>query len=249
MSDRPMVANGKARGDLLARIYARQRSGAGKKQSPLDPAGRSVSLEEIPAIAQESSQNSGAFAGPRPGNLAGEMAGSPALKARFIRFALAGASTLAEVGGLPEVPTAVAAYLTGLGLPRQAAVWSTLGGLDWSSAGVEVAVRAANGDDAVGITGVFCALAETGTLLVLSGAGTASTTSLLPETHIAVVPVSRIVAGMEEAFALVLAERGELPRALNFISGPSRTGDIEQTIVLGAHGPSRVHLVLVNDLA
>ncbi len=74
-----------------------------------------------------------------------------------------------------------------------------------------------------------------------------ATVSLLPETHIALVPASRIVPGMEEAWALARAELGTLPRAVNFISGPSRTGDIEQTIVLGAHGPYRVHLVMIED--
>ena len=72
------------------------------------------------------------------------------------------------------------------------------------------------------------------------------TVSLLPETHIAIVAASRLVAGMEDAWNLARAERGELPRAVNFISGPSRTGDIEQTIVLGAHGPYRVHVVVVS---
>ena len=89
------------------------------------------------------------------------------------------------------------------------------------------------------------AIAETGTLMLLSGRQTPATVSLLPETHIALVDVSRIVPTMEDAFALLRAECGSLPRAVNFISGPSRTGDIEQTIVLGAHGPCRVHLILI----
>jgi len=68
---------------------------------------------------------------------------------------------------------------------------------------------------------------------------------LLPDTHVAIVRSERIVAGMEEAFALIRAELGAMPRAVNFVSGPSRTGDIEQTIVVGAHGPFRVHIVVV----
>jgi len=83
--------------------------------------------------------------------------------------------------------------------------------------------------------------------VVLSGADTPASNSLLPETHVALVPASRIVAGMEEAWQLLRAECGELPRAVNFISGPSRTGDIEQTLVLGAHGPYRVHIVVVRQ--
>lgn len=189
-----------------------------------------------------------AVTGPRPAALAGQAAGSAALKARFLACAHASSTTLAEVAQHHEVPAAVAAYLAEQGLPRRAAIWSSLAGLDWAAAGIATAVRAADGNDAVGITGVFCAVAETGTLLTLSGPDTAATTSLLPETHIAVVALSRLVAGMEEALALIGAECGELPRAANFISGPSRTGDIEQTIVLGAHGPARVHVVLVNDV-
>jgi L-lactate dehydrogenase complex protein LldG len=68
---------------------------------------------------------------------------------------------------------------------------------------------------------------------------------LLPDTHIAIVHRERIVSGMEEAFDLVRRERGAMPRAMNMISGPSRTGDIEQTIQLGAHGPFRVHILVI----
>ena len=71
-------------------------------------------------------------------------------------------------------------------------------------------------------------------------ADTPSATFLLPETHVAIVRAGQIVPAMEDAFARVRAERGELPRAINLVSGPSRTGDIEQTIVLGAHGPRRL---------
>ena len=79
----------------------------------------------------------------------------------------------------------------------------------------------------------------------MSGGDTPTATTLLPDTHIAVVRRSRIVSGMEEACALIRNELGAVPRAINFISGPSRTGDIEQTIVLGAHGPYRVHILVV----
>jgi L-lactate dehydrogenase complex protein LldG len=84
-------------------------------------------------------------------------------------------------------------------------------------------------------------------LMLLSGPDSNVSASLLPETHIAIVFAPRIVAAMEDAFALARAECGELPRTVNFISGPSRTGDIEQTIVLGAHGPYRVHVIIVHQ--
>jgi L-lactate dehydrogenase complex protein LldG len=118
--------------------------------------------------------------------------------------------------------------------------------LDWSGAAIRVEARAARDTDLVGITGAFCAIAETGTLMTLSGRDTPAAASLLPETHIAVVRKSRIVRGMEEAWQLLRDELGAPPRAVNFISGPSRTADIEQTVTLGAHGPYRVHIILVD---
>ncbi len=176
--------------------------------------------------------------GPRP-------APDADLVARFRARSEALASTVETVARLEAAPAAAARYLAAHDLPRAAVAWPQLAGLDWAGAGLRVEARSANGDDLVGITGVFCAVAETGTLVLLSGPDTPAASSLLPETHIAVVPASRIVRGMEEAFDLIRAECGELPRAVNFISGPSRTGDIEQTLVLGAHGPYRVHIVLL----
>jgi L-lactate dehydrogenase complex protein LldG len=167
------------------------------------------------------------------------------LVAHFKGQALRMSDTVDQVATLEEVPAAVARYLDGIGVAKNAIAWNTLSEFDWQQAGMQVEFRAPRNEDLVGITGCFCAVAETGTLMLLSGPDTFASASLLPETHIALVAASRIVAGMEDAFALAREERGELPRATNFISGPSRTGDIEQTIVLGAHGPYRVHVIVV----
>ncbi|MQY50618.1 lactate utilization protein C [Rhodocyclus tenuis] len=179
-------------------------------------------------------------AGPRP-QPRGDLA------ARFAERSLSMSSTVDRLATRADVPAAVARYLAANSLPGTGVCWPELADLDWQSAGLVLAGRPAGGDDLLGITGTFCAIAETGTLMLLSGPQTAATTSLLPETHIAVVPASRIVSDMEAAFALLRSERGSLPRAVNFVSGPSRTGDIEQTIVLGAHGPYRVHLLILDN--
>jgi L-lactate dehydrogenase complex protein LldG len=167
------------------------------------------------------------------------------LVTHFIEEAQKMATTVETVDALSDVPAAAHRYLAQHGLPVQAIAWQTLQDLDWVKAGLMVEFRKPIDGDVVGITGCFCATAETGTLVLLSGPETYASAGLLPETHIAIVPASRIVAGHEEAFGLIRAERGELPRAVNFVSGPSRTGDIEQTIVLGAHGPYRVHAIVV----
>jgi len=166
--------------------------------------------------------------------------------ARFRERALALSSTLDQVETLAAVPDAVARYLASTNLPPNAVVWREYAHLDWKVAGIEVEARKAEASDRTGITGCFCAIAETGTLLQLSANARPASTSLLPDTHVAIVSAARIVNGMEDAWALVRAECEALPRAVNFISGPSRTADIEQTLVLGAHGPYRVHIVLVH---
>ena len=175
------------------------------------------------------------------------------LVARFMLRAVDMASTVERIGALEEVPAAVARYLDALQLPEALApqkshvgvCWPELAGLDWEGAGLVIEARPTTGDDRLGITGCFCGIAETGTLVFVSGADTPTATTLLPDTHVAVLDASRILPGMEEAFTQVRAELGALPRAINLISGPSRTGDIEQTIVLGAHGPFRLHVLVL----
>lgn len=169
------------------------------------------------------------------------------LVARFRSRAESMQSTTEAVSRRSDVPAAVRRYLDAHKLAARGCVWPQLAGLAWGESGLSLQARAAVDADLVGVTGVFAAIAETGTLMVVSGAQTPASVSLLVETHVAIVPASRIVAYMEDAWALARAELGQLPRAVNFISGPSRTADIEQVLVLGAHGPYRVHLIIVTD--
>jgi L-lactate dehydrogenase complex protein LldG len=210
------------------RILARVRAALGR-EAPL-PAAEAEALHDH--VAQHR-------AGPRPPSDWEPLS-------RFRARAAALSSTLDDVDTMAAVPPAIARYLQQMDLPGTMVCWPDLAQLDWKGVGIEADARKPTGTDRVGVTGCFCAIAETGTLLQLSGAGRPASTSLLPDTHIAIVPAGRIVHGMEEAWALVRSECGRLPRAANFISGPSRTADIEQTLVLGAHGPYRVHIVIVH---
>ncbi len=163
---------------------------------------------------------------------------------RFTACSLRMGTTLQRAGTLEEVPSLVARYLGSHGLPLCGVAWPSLRNMEWVGAGLALEYREAHAGDAVGITSAFCALEETGTLLLVSGPETPASVSLLPETHIALLDAGRLRPHMEDAFDQVMESFSTWPRALNFISGPSRTADIEQTIVIGAHGPARVHVVL-----
>jgi L-lactate dehydrogenase complex protein LldG len=216
-----------ARKDILARIRAAQGRGASSRPSQA----------EIEAVETYTARHP---RGPLPPV-------EDEVVARFRARAESMQSTTELVDRMAEVPAAAARYLAAGNLPREGCVWPALGHLGWAAAGLPLESRAAEDRDLVGVTGAFAALAETGTLMVVATPETPAGPSLLPETHIAVVPVARIVKHMEDAWQLVRDELGEPPRLVNFISGPSRTGDIDQTIVLGAHGPYRVHMILVRD--
>lgn len=176
---------------------------------------------------------------------------APALQDNLITHfkerALQLSSDVIEVANPGDIPAQVARYLNERHLPSRGVCWPAIFDLPWSAANLEISARCANSQDMVGITGTFCAIAETGTLMMLSGSQTPASNSLLPETHIAILNTRRIVASMEDAWDLLRAEHSVPPRAVNFISGPSRTADIEQTVTLGAHGPYRVLVILVSD--
>lgn len=172
--------------------------------------------------------------------------------ALFIRNVEREFGTVARVAAAGDVPAAVAAYLAAQNLaPRFVlAPHPDLTALPWESHPLlQFEARRAEPGDAVSVQHGYAGIAETGTLMLPSGPERPTTLNILAETEIVVLRASAIVGAYEEAWDRLRAERGEggMPRNVMLVTGPSRSADIEQTLELGAHGPRRLHIVLLDD--
>ena len=158
-------------------------------------------------------------------------------------------ATVRRLRRYDALPEAIARYLRERSLPLQLVMASDplLAELDWPRSMLMVRARRARDEDAVGLTLAFAAVAETGTLMLCSAPETPTTLAFLPETSIVVVAAGRVLRAYEDGLRLLYEERTTLPRSINFVTGPSRSGDIEQTLQLGAHGPRRLHIVIVDE--
>jgi L-lactate dehydrogenase complex protein LldG len=147
-----------------------------------------------------------------------------------------------------DAPEAVAELLRDAGSPLRARIGADpfIAGLPWAEAGVEVVSGAAEAEDQAAASRALAGAAETGTLFLASGADNPSTLNFLPENHFVLLAEEDVLGSYEEAWGRVRSAYGRrrMPRTINMISGPSRTADIEQTIVRGAHGPKRLAIVL-----
>jgi len=164
---------------------------------------------------------------------------------RFVVKLMAGAGTVTRVQTTGDVPRAVADYLEEHDLAKNivASGNGIVADVDWPD-GFTVEQRRASRDDQVSVTGALAAVAETGTVVIPSDPDSPTTLNFLPDNHIAVIPTDALHAHLEDVWA-ILRDAEELPRAVNFISGPSKTADVEQTLQLGAHGPRRLHVIMV----
>lgn len=175
----------------------------------------------------------------------------------FVAMAEEVQTTVARVGDATAVPGAIADYLSQHNLPSRLVMTPDprLDDIPWSERPMlELRRGRAEDADQVGVTAGFAAIAETGTLMLTSGPESPTRNNFLPDTHIVVMRGTQVVASYEDGWARLRAERAAagqspMPRTVNFITGPSRTGDIEQRIELGAHGPRRLHIVLIDDEA
>ena len=104
-------------------------------------------------------------------------------------------------------------------------------------------------DSYIGITAADFCMADTATLVMRTRAGQARSVSLVPAIHIAVIELKQIIADLKELYALLKWDPKEkkegLTNCMTFISGPSKTADIEATMVHGAHGPREVHVFVI----
>jgi L-lactate dehydrogenase complex protein LldG len=169
--------------------------------------------------------------------------------ALFIKMIEGVSGTVERVAGTGDVPKAVAGYLARHNLPPKLALApdSRLAQLPWAAQPLlDVRQGAAHESDQVAVTGTFAAIAETGTLMMASFADRPNTLNFLPDNHVVVVSVNDVVGTYEDGWDRLRAAGG-LPRTTTFITGPSRTSDIELVPTLGAHGPRRLHVILVGD--
>lgn len=167
---------------------------------------------------------------------------------RVQRFRLqleAAGGSVQRVPDIEEVTTAVTEYLQRQQLPARLVAGSDtpLDRIEWPAT-LTVEHRAAQGDDRVSVTTALLGVAETASLLMVSQPSSPTTLNFLPDHHIVVLDAARLVPHLEDAWRVLRERWPVLPRTVNLISGPSKTGDVEQTIQLGAHGPRRLHVIL-----
>jgi L-lactate dehydrogenase complex protein LldG len=168
----------------------------------------------------------------------------------FINMAREAAAEVIELESINEVPAVCATWLKNKGIAElNMASDPEISHLDWSQAqGITCEQRVAQVGDPASLTTSFAGIAETGTLMLKSGATSPTTLNFLPDNHFVILKRSDIVGPYEDAWQkLREATQNNLPRTVNMITGPSRSADIEQKLQMGAHGPKELIILLINQ--
>ena len=168
------------------------------------------------------------------------------LAQRFRDKLVSAYATVVSVGSLSAAASEIERYLVDSDAGRQLLVSGDdlIQQIEWP-ASIELQQRNATGEDRVSVTSALCGIAETGTLMLVSGEQNPTSLNFLPDYHIVVLRSDQLVPRMEDAWDKLRASFAQMPRTVNFISGPSKTADVEQTVEYGAHGPRGLHVVMV----
>jgi len=170
----------------------------------------------------------------------------------FVRMVEAANGSAEILKSSDEVPAAIAALLRRHNLPMQVRRGDDprLAALPWDKERqLEVTTGASDGRQLVSVSHAFGGVAETGTLVMTSGTDNPTTLNFLPDTHVVVLRAKDVAGDYETVWARVRDAFGTdaLPRSINLITGPSRSADIAQILILGAHGPRRLHVLVVDE--
>lgn len=170
--------------------------------------------------------------------------------AQFTRMLEGQSATVSRAKTLQDIPHIVADYLREHNLPAEFRTGTDplIDEIPWHSApSLTVNSGPSEGSDLSSLSHAMTAAAETGTLFLTSGADNPTTLNFLPDTHMIVVRARDILGSYEDAWNALRKTYGEgsMPRTVNLVSGPSRTADIDQIIVMGAHGPRRLHVIIL----
>jgi len=174
-----------------------------------------------------------------------DLAGRVALFTEYVQREF---GTVDHLASLNDVPEAVSRYLALQNLPPALVVspHPTLESLPFGTKPMlEIRFGVSGPGDAVSLQHAFAGIAETGTLMLPSGPTRPTSNNLLPDNALVVLMANRIMPAYEDAFDW-LRETGGMPRNVMLVTGPSRSADIEQTLELGAHGPRRLHIMIVD---
>jgi L-lactate dehydrogenase complex protein LldG len=175
--------------------------------------------------------------------------GGENLLARYIELARAEGTSISQVAGWDAVPAAISIYIREQGLEPTLVVDSKapVSGESWTQAGINIASPPLNEDGDIFMSDCFGAIAENGALVISSGDGQSVADNFLAETHIILLRRSQIFQGLADLWQ-ALRDAADMPREFCLVTGPSRTADLGVPARLGAHGPARVHVLVVDDL-
>lgn len=221
-----------------AEILARLRRSLGREDATAEEAARQAALARI--------RQPGPATIPARADL--DLEGRIGL---FAHMAETVSARVERLGHYADVGPAVIAHLREHNLPMRLVMATDplLERVPFDTELLEIRSGAAADADEVSLTTAFAGIAETGTLMMTSAPETPTMLNFLPDDAIVVLPSARVLRAYEDGWQRLNAEQGTLPRSINFVTGPSRTGDIEQKILLGAHGPRRLLILLVDEPA
>lgn len=161
-------------------------------------------------------------------------------------------ATVDRVRTYDAVAESISSYLRGRNLPQTIKMGADerFDLINWSAApNLATQSGPSDGTDPVGLSHAAHGVAETGSLIMTSGPENPTTLNFLPENHIVIINSNDIAGDYETVHAQIREKygKGRMPRTVNMITGPSRSADIEQKLLLGAHGPRSLHIIVIDD--